>query len=147
MALFKFISRLFTRGPAPQLSEAQVIALIDALTYAMLIDRRIASAEQEALHEELSKHPWDGAMPIEHHINEGVRRARGLFESTSDGQPYLKSIAARLGDPGLKKDTFMACVQLAHADEDYAESERELLEAMGRAFELDPGVVARLIEA
>ena len=137
MALSGFLNGLFGQSKYRALSQEQNEALIDAMTYAMLIDQHIAAAEQTQLAAELQRLAWRSPMPAEQYVNASILRAREAVSLPDAARSYCHRISARLASPQLREEAFSISARIAHADGVVDARERALLDTMAEAFGLD----------
>jgi len=136
MTLPKLFVNLFDR-PRPALTQNQREAIIDAMTFAMLIDRHIASEEQEALAQQLEIVGWRSPIPVEQAVNASIMRARRALEH-DEVRPYCQHISSRLETQNLRRDAYQTVVKIVEADGRIDPEEQALLHEMARAFGIDP---------
>ena len=134
MKLSGFLNNIFGQNKFRVLTQEQNEALIDAMTYAMLIDRHIAAAEQAQLTAQVGELKWRAAISPEQYINESIRRAREAISLKDAARSYCNRISLRLQTAPLREEAFDLSVGIAHADGVVDEAERALLDTMADAF-------------
>lgn len=146
MSIFTALSNLFAGRSFSKISADQEMAMIDALTYAMAVDREIAATEQEELTSSLRHVDWEEEIPLEAYVSESVERAQRISADPFGAADYLADIGNRLGEDWLREETYYLAARIAAADRDIVSEEQLLLSTMVQAFELDNDTQAKIAD-
>ncbi|QDG53792.1 hypothetical protein FIV42_24525 [Persicimonas caeni] len=146
MSIITALSNLFSGRSFSKISAEQEKAMIDALTYAMAVDREIAGDEQKELTSSLRHVKWEEEIPLESYVSESVARAKRISAQPGDAPDYLHQISERLGEDWLREETYYLAARIAASDRDIVSAEQLLLSNMVQAFELDNDTQARIAD-
>lgn len=146
MGIITALSNLFAGRSFSKISAEQEKAMIDALTYAMAVDREISPAEKDELTSSLRHVDWEEELPIEGYVSESVDRAQRVSTEKSEVAKYLSDIGRRLGQDWLREETYYLAARIAVADRDVVDEEQLLLSTMVRAFGLDNDTQAKIAD-
>jgi len=134
MGLFDFIADCLG-GNADDFSQTESEAFIDAVVYAMLIDRRIDSNEEEELARQLDRLPWQSEVLKMDYVKSSSQEAGRNLSFEQKAAEYCAGIAGRLQREAAREVTLRACRNIVRSDGELKPVEqalvRELCVALG----------------
>ncbi|MGM0556521.1 MAG: hypothetical protein ACQEVA_09115 [Myxococcota bacterium] len=144
MGLFGVIKNLLEGETFKSLDTTQERAFVDALTYTMLADEKVASGEEKELADALRPLKWKGSEPLESYVNESMERARQVSESGQSVRAYLSDISDRLAEDWIRDETYYIAARLAASDNSLDQLETAYLRVMVEEFDIPEDRFARI---
>lgn len=146
MGIFTSLSNLFAGRNFSKLDETQEKALVDALTYAMAVDRDVDPNEQKELTKALKQLEWRASVPLETYVAEAVERAKNQTNDQAQAAQYCSDIGQRLAEDWLREETYYLAGRIAASDTEIVSEEQVLLGTMVQAFGIDNRTQARIAD-
>lgn len=137
MSVFKLIAHMSTNRRYRNLDQEQNEALVDTLSAAKIIDGHLDPAEREELLAGMKKLNWGGAQDLESYMNDAVEKARGLSVYNDSLLEFFRDISVRLKEDWLRQEAYYIAARITLADQKIEEEEREFLQTLVQAFEID----------
>ena len=134
MGLFGVIKNLLEGETFKSLDQTQERAFVDALTYTMIADEKVASGEEDELADALKPLKWKGSEPLQSYVNQSLDRARSVSDSGSSVRDYLQDVSERLGEDWIREETYYIAARLAASDRSLDELETAYLRVMVEEF-------------
>lgn len=136
--LDRILVRIRNEANYTDLTQEQLFAFTDLLAMSMAIDRHIATQERDAITQLVARFDWPQGKPSEHIINQSVRRAWDILESTAEArQDYCIELGRTLKTPWLKALAYESCIRIIYADGHIAQPEQELIALLRLALQID----------
>ena len=146
MGLVTSIKNLFSGATFSKLSATQEKAVVDALTYAMAVDRKITPVEEQELADALKGLDWKPTTPPESYVHESTERAKQIANQKTGAAEYCRDISKRLGEDWAREETYYMAARVAAADSKIDSNEQVLLSTMVEAFALDDSTQAKITD-
>lgn len=134
MGLFGVIKNLLEGETFKSLDDSQERAFVDALTYAMIADDKVASGEEEELADALRPLEWKGSEPLQSYVNESLDRAKVVSDSGDSVREYLRDVSERLAEDWIREETYYITARLAASDRSLDALETAYLRVMVEEF-------------
>ena len=126
MGLFDFIADCLGEN-ADDFSQTESEAFIDAVVYAMLIDRRIDSNEEEELARQLDRLPWQSEVLKMDYVKSSSQEAGRNLSFEQKSAEYCAGIAGRLQREAAREVTLRACRNIVRSDGELKSVEQALV--------------------
>lgn len=144
MSILNALTNLFSGRSYGSLSPEQEKAFVDALAYAVAIDRDVSQTEEQELTKQLGHLDWKSGVPLDSYVHESIERAKQKTATAADAATYCRDINERLGEDWLREEAYYLSARIAASDSDIVSEEQALLSTMVEAFALDDKVQERI---
>lgn len=145
MSLFdQLFGRLFKKDVFKNVTQTQREAFIDALTFAILADGKLAEQERVHFDKALAPLGWEGAQSRENYTATAFARVEDATVSPETARQYCKVIGERLSTDELREEAYAIASRLVCSDGEVVDSERGLMSFFIQEFPVDPTRAAQL---
>lgn len=134
------IRSLFKRIGGAEAEQKQREAMVDLLIWTMYADNVLSLPENDKIDQLTAEMPWDSTIPAQQYMLTSIARVRDAVEDSGASEALLEDIYKRLGSDAMRRRTYEACRDLAHADGEMAATEMHFLNTVKSRFKIDQDV-------
>lgn len=116
----------------PESQQIEREAIIELMLMTMYIDKSLKLSEDEVLNKYLSGISWESPFSIQQFLGLATAKVRNALADKDKMKAFLEDINSKFTSSTIKQQAFEICGELAIADGNLTQSEREFLDAMGQ---------------
>lgn len=140
------LKNLFSGRNFPKIDDTQELALVDALTLAMSVDRDVSDIERKELTSLLRALDWEQSVELESYVSQSLNRANDTLDQQGGVLKYCMDISQRLAEDWLREETYYFAGRISATDHRIGEDEHQFLQSLVQAFALDKVAQARIAD-
>jgi uncharacterized tellurite resistance protein B-like protein len=111
-------------------------ATIELMVMTMYIDKTLKLAEDEAIKQYLGSITWESWYKSEKFLGVAIAKVRNALSSKEKTTALLEDINSRLSSQERKSQALQACRELAIADGELSQEEKDFLETVAQVFQV-----------
>lgn len=111
-------------------------ATIELMVITMYIDKTLKLAEDEVIKQYLGSITWESWLPSEKFLGVAIAKVRNALLSKEKTTALLEDINSRLSNEERKSQALQACRELAVADGELSQEEKDFLETVAQVFQV-----------
>jgi uncharacterized tellurite resistance protein B-like protein len=120
----------------PDVQQVEREATLELMVMTMYIDKSLKLAEDEAINEYLSNITWESWLPSNKFLGVAIAKVRNALGSKEKTIALLENINSKLSDEERKSKALQACHELAIADGELSQEEKDFLETVAQVFQI-----------
>ena len=130
------IHSLFGSLATKKSEQNQTEAIVELLIMTMYADKSLKLEEDEAITKYIKTLQWESPMSVEYYLGIATAKVRKALESPEKVRSFLEDISNRVETVELKKQVLQICNQLAMADSELSNQEKEFLQLVAQVFQV-----------
>jgi Tellurite resistance protein TerB len=120
----------------PDIQQVEREATLELMVMTMYIDKSLKLAEDEVINQYLSSITWESWLPSNKFLGVAIAKVRNALGSKEKTIALLEDINSRLSDEERKSKALQACRELAIADGELSQEEKDFLETVTQVFQI-----------
>lgn len=144
--LITSLKNIFSNRKFSAISDAQELALVDALALAMVADHQVSPVEREELTDVLRALDWKQSTTLDAYVEQSLDNARRYLNEPGGVLKYCMDISERLAEGWLREEVYYFAARISASDNRIDDTEHEFLQALVQALALESDTQARIAD-